>query len=149
MSTITLTARTFTDIAISIAGITGKSFWKTASTFIRPRPGNGEDRLHEEGADQQAAPGEADDRDDRYHRRRDGVHDEHRTFGQALGAGNADEVLAQHLEQARAHEARQQHRRADAENEARQHHGFDVKPEVMFGRHVARCGTTGRTTASR
>ena len=64
--------------------------------------GPGEDRFGEDGAGQQQADLQADGGDHRDQRIAQGMQADDAAVGEALGAGGADIVLAQHLEHGRA-----------------------------------------------
>src|SRR5580765_1090705 len=83
----------------------------------RPR----EDRLGDDGAAEQGTELQPGDRDDRHRRVLQGVLDDHEHFRDALGAGGADVVRAQHLEHRGAREPRDRRHREGAERQRGQH----------------------------
>ncbi len=82
--------------------------------------GPAEDRLGDDGAGQQRAELEADDRQDGVQRVAECVAVDHRIFRQALGAGGADVVLAELLEHGRADHAGEDGGQAEAEGDGGQ-----------------------------
>src|SRR3954470_14088973 len=68
--------------------------------------GDVEDRLGEDGAAEQDAEVQAEDRDDRRDRRAHAVLEDDASLPEALRAGGAYVVLVEHIDEVRSHEAR-------------------------------------------
>ena len=97
-----------------------RSRWLIAWKTSRPRPGQEEDVLDDDGAGEQEGELQPDDGEHRDQRVAQRVPPQRLAAGQALGPGGADEVLAQRVDQRRAHDAREDRRLRQRQRDGRQ-----------------------------
>src|SRR6266566_4219715 len=101
-----------------------------------PHAGNGEDRLDDHAAADEAGEREAEDRDDREQRVAERVLADHHALRKALGAGGLNVVLAHHLEHRLAHVAREAGEPAEGRDQDRQGEVRDEVPLLPPERQV-------------